>query len=106
MDNQGKSRQRNEKDIEKYRKARTGKLSRLGEYSKDYNSDKFIVDLKIYFNNEVDFNLKKVRQTIEAPGKLDGLIEKAKKKNTHPVTEFVQEIFKDLGSSGDIPWEP
>ena len=95
-----------EKDIDKCRKAKKDKISQLGDYKHDYNVDKFILDLKSYFNNEVDFNLKKIRQEIEAPGKLEQLIQKAKSKDTHPVTEFVQELFKDLGSSGDIAWEP
>ena len=95
-----------EKDIESYRKAKKDKIARLSDYKSGYDVDKFILDLELYFNNEVDFNLKKIRQTLEAPGKLDQLIEKAKSKETHPVTEFIQELFKDLGSSGDIPWEP
>jgi len=95
-----------DRNIESYCKEKKDKISKLNDYKQGYNVDKFILDLKLYFNEEVDFNLKRIRKTVGEPGKLDQLIKKAEEKNTHPVTEFVQELFKDLGSSGDIPWEP
>ena len=95
-----------DRNIKGYRKEKKDKISKLDNYKDDYSVDKLILDLKRYFEDEVDFNIEKIRKTLEEPGKLDQLIKKAKKENTHPVTEFIQEIFKDLGSSGDIPWEP
>ena len=106
MVNNNKNPAEKDRNIENYRKEKKGKISKLGDYKHDYNLDKFILDLKMYFEDEVDFNIEKIHKILEEPGKLDQLIKKAEKRNTHPVTEFVQELFKDLGSSGDIPWEP
>ncbi len=85
-------------DIWLKQQAKSFKLSQLGNYKTGYTSDEFIVDLIKYFDQEVDFNLDKVRKEIEHPQKLDWLITKAKEKNTHPVVEFVEELFKDLAS--------
>ncbi len=84
--------------IKPYRKERENNLSRLRDYTKNYNVDLFMEDLVVYFEDEVDFNLSQIRNIIESPGRLENLIHKAKQRNTHPVTEFVQELFKDLGS--------
>ena len=84
------------KGSEPSRQARRDKLSKLTDYKKNYSIDVFISDLVNYFDNEVDFNLEKIRKLIEEPGKLGALVSEAKSKNTHPVVEFVQEFFKDL----------
>jgi hypothetical protein len=84
-----------DRDIEFYRQKRKRKLSCLNDYRKDYSIKKFIKDLICYFDGEVDFNLEKIRQIIEQPGKLEQLIQKAIQKETHPVTEFVKDILKD-----------
>jgi len=78
--------------------AKIFKLSQLSDYKTGYTSDDFFVDLDKYFDQEVDFNLDKIRKEIELPQRLTGLIVKAKEKNTHPVTEFVEELFKDLAT--------
>jgi len=88
----------NEKNIADRRKARKYILSHLSGYKKGYNGKRFISDLVKYFDDEIDFNLDKVRDEIEQPGKLDQLIQKADQHNTHPVVEFVQNIFKGLTS--------
>jgi len=86
------------------RKKRAEKISQLADYHKQYSVDSFTKDLATYFDNEVDFNLAKIRQEIEKPQRLENLIKKANQKNTHPVTEFIQELFEDVGQSGDIEW--
>jgi hypothetical protein len=91
-------------DIESQRKKRYHRIQRLHDYTQSYDADAFIEDLVRYFEDEVDFNLTKIRQRIREPGKLRHLIEKAKANKTHPVTEFVQELFDELGKSGDIEW--
>lgn len=80
------------------RQIKRDKLLQLRPYEKDYGLDEFIEDFIRYFDNEVDFNLSKIRTEIAAPGKLKQLIAKAKQKNTHPITEFLQELFRDLAS--------
>lgn len=88
----------NEKNIDNCRKTKKAFLSRLSDYRKDYDSKKFISDLLKYFGDEVDFNLDKVRDSIERPGKLDQLIQRADNHNSHPVVEFIQDIFKESAS--------
>lgn len=86
------------KEMDFRRQAKQLKLKHLGDYKKGYNSGRFLEDLVKYFEGEVDFNLDEIRKELEKPGKLSRLIGKAKEKNTHPVTEFVEELFKDLTS--------
>ncbi|MCK4520128.1 MAG: hypothetical protein KAT96_03100 [Candidatus Omnitrophica bacterium] len=86
------------KEIGLQRQAKKLKLKHLGDYKKNYNSDRFIEDLVKYFEGEVDFNLDKIRKTIEKPLKLPCLIAKAKEKGTHPVAEFLEELFKGLST--------
>lgn len=83
-------------EISFQRQEKEEKIKHLGDYKEGYDSNQFIEDLIKYFEGEVDFNLDKVRKTIEKPLKLPCLIAKAKEKGTHPVTEFLEEIFKDL----------
>ena len=85
-----------DKKIRFQRQSKSFKLSQLGSYKTGYTSDDFLIDLAKYFDQEVDFNLDKIRKEIEQPQKLAGLIVKAKEKNTHPVAEFVEELFKGL----------
>lgn len=86
------------------RKKRAEKISQLTDYRKQYDVNSFIKDLVVYFDGEVDFNLDKIRQEIEESQHLGNLIKKANQNNTHPVTEFIQELFEDVGQSGDIEW--
>jgi len=83
-------------EIEKNRKMRQDKLSTLQDYNQDYDIDELMVDLVMYFEGEVDFNMERIRQIAQQPGKLSQLIQKAKQDNTHPAVEFVHELFKDL----------
>ena len=76
-------------------------LLELSGYKKGYNADAFISDLVNYFDNEVDFNLAEIRRIITIPGKLDCLKKEAKANNTHPVTEFVKNLFKEISDSSD-----
>lgn len=96
MDKKEKRSKEENKDVEFYRRIKKDKLSTLSSFSDNYNSDEFIADLENYFGSDVDFNLSKIRQFIERTGKLERLITQAKEKNTHPVTEFVQELFRGL----------
>ncbi len=88
----------NENDIQKNRQVNQERLARLSPYASGYDIDKFMVDLVMYFDGEVDFNLEKMRQMAEEPGRLDRLIQTARHKNTHPVVEFVQNLFKNLAT--------
>ena len=71
-----------DKKIRFQRQSKSFKLSQLGSYKTGYTSDDFLIDLAKYFDQEVDFNLDKIRKEIEQPQKLAGLIVKAKEKNT------------------------
>jgi len=82
-------------DITVDRDEQRKKLSTLGDYEHGYTVESFLKDLMVYFDNEVDFNLSKIKAIIERPGKVEWLIEKAKKSNTHPVSEFVQEMLRE-----------
>lgn len=96
MDKREERSKEDKKDIESYQRIKKDKLSSLSDFHDSYNSDKFISDLENYFGSDADFNLFKIRRFIERPGKLEHLIARAKEKNTHPVTEFVQELFRGL----------
>ena len=85
-------------EIRLQRQAKSFKVNQLGDYKTGYTHNDFLVDLAKYFDQEVDFNLDKIRKEIEQPQKLARLITKAKEKNTHPVAEFVEELFKDLAT--------
>lgn len=87
-----------DKDIKGFRRQKENKLAKLSDYKQGYTTGNFIPDLEIYFEGEVDFNVEKIQQLIEVPGRLDRFIKEATKKNTHPVAEFVQELFKELFS--------
>ncbi len=93
-----------DKSIHSYRQEKKSKLSQLSDFKKKYTPDVFLKDLVHYFDKEVDFNMDKIRQHIEKPGKLKEYIEKAKTKSTHPVIEFIHDLFKDLGESGKEKW--
>jgi len=94
MKNEDKS-QDKELNIESWRKAKKNKISSLKDYQSNYSIDDFMIDFCRYFEEE-DFDLKKIREFIEPPGKLTQIINKAKKNSTHPVTEFIKELFKTL----------
>ncbi len=96
MEDDKKASSDDDKEIRLQRQAKSFKLSQLGDYKTGYTSDGFLVDLVKYFDQEVDFSLDKIRKEIEQPQKLASLITKAKEKNTHPVVEFVEELFRDL----------
>ena len=98
MEDKKKASRSDNKEIRLQRQAKSFKLSQLGNYKTGYTGDDFLVDLVKYFDQEVDFNLDKIRKEIEQPQRLARLIAKAKEKNTHPVVEFVEELFKDLAS--------
>lgn len=96
MDKKEKSSKKENKNVEFYRRIKKDKLSGLSSFGDCYNSDEFIADLVNYFGRDIDFDLSKIRQFVEKSGKLEQLITRAKEKNTHPVTEFVQELFRGL----------
>lgn len=79
------------------RQERNKQISKLGSFNADYNLSNFLADLETYFEGEVDFNLDRIKAEVGQKGKLSCLVSKARQNNTHPVVEFIQEIFKDLG---------
>lgn len=85
-----------EKEIKQLEKEKSDKLKKLNDFKKEYNVDKLLEDLDIYFDQEVDFNFDKIKAEIQAQNKLKDLIAKACQKQTHPVVEFIQETLKDL----------
>jgi hypothetical protein len=87
-----------------YIRRRAEIFSRLSNYRGDYTVEQFMSDFLIYFDDPSDFNLQKIREYVESQGKLPALIDKARKNNTHPVAEFVRDLFRELGGSGDIEW--
>ncbi len=87
-----------------YKKRSHKIVSQLSDFTKSYSVDSFIIDLVKYFDGEIDFNIEKIRECVESEGKLKELIKKAKKNHTHPVAEFIQEMFRELGKSGDTEW--
>lgn len=82
-------------DIQEERHRARDRWRKLHDYLTGYTTEKFMEDLNTYFDGEVDFDLEKIRGAVSAPGKLSELVKRAEEKNTHPVSEFVQEIFKD-----------
>jgi len=98
MDDDKKAASSDNEETQSRRRAKNLKLHQLGDYKTGYTGDDFLVDLVKYFDQEVDFDLDKIREEIEQPQKLASLIARAKEKNTHPVVEFVGELFKDLAS--------
>ena len=93
-----------QKEIERYRKTQQARIAALSGFKSDYNWEIFMKDFITYFEADQDFNLEKIQEVIKDPLKLGHLVQRATKNNTHPVIEFVQDLFKDLGSSGNIPW--
>jgi hypothetical protein len=81
-------------DIEFYRKEQKKRLEKLHDFTKEYTVERFLADLNAYFDNEVDFDLDKVRAEVSRLGELKGLVDKALAKNTHPISEFLKQLFK------------
>lgn len=84
------------KEMKQLRKEKSDKLKKLNDFKTEYNVDKLLEDLDIYFEQEVDFNFDKIKEEIQAEDKLKELIDKACQKQTHPVVEFIHETLKDL----------
>ncbi len=95
MDNK-KNKKDLEKEIKQLQKEKSDKLKKLNDFKSEYNVDKLLEDLNIYFEQEVDFNFEKIKEEIKAQNKLKELIDQACQKQTHPVIEFIQETLKDL----------
>lgn len=93
-----------DKKIQSYRQEKKNRLSRLADFRGEYTVNLFMQDLVKYFEEEVDFDLEKIKEHIKKPDKLKEYIEKAKEKDTHPVAEFIQKLFKELGASGKEKW--
>jgi len=104
MDSKRQSPHNDERHIYFQRRVKQGKIARLSAFRQGYSVKLFMADFGIYFDNEIDFNMDKIRQRIQKKGVLEELIRKAIQHNTHPVTEFVQELFRELGRSGDVEW--
>lgn len=85
-----------DKNFRRLIRQRQEKLTGLCDFQKGYTADKFIVDLVSYFGPAVDFDLDKIHESVKTKGYLNNLISAAKKNQTHPVTEFIQELFKDV----------
>jgi hypothetical protein len=85
-----------EREVNRLRKEQAEKLKKLHDFGEEYNSDKLLEDLQEYFGKEVDFNFNKIKEEIRKQDILKDLIDRAVKKGTHPVIEFVQYTLKDL----------
>lgn len=86
---------RDDRDIESCREERSALFSRLHDFRHGYDADKLIDDLAVYFDNEVDFNLDKIKSIITDGGKIQELVRRALKNNTHPVSELIQDIIRN-----------
>ena len=83
------------REIERCKSERKGSISKLSPFKEGYTVEKLLKDLDIYFEGEVDFDLEKIIAFAQKDGMLDNLIKAAIEKDTHPVCEFIEEIFKD-----------
>ncbi|MCF7872889.1 MAG: hypothetical protein K9L80_01610 [Candidatus Omnitrophica bacterium] len=83
-------------EIRRSKKRKADKLKKLNDFNSEYNIDKLLEDLDIYFEGEVDFNLDKIKEDVQKRGKLTELVKQAINKQTHPVVEFIQQTLKDL----------
>ncbi|UCG34686.1 MAG: hypothetical protein JSW17_04115 [Candidatus Omnitrophota bacterium] len=81
--------------MERYKSERKGRISKLHPFREGYSVDKLLDDLNTYFEGEVDFDLEKVTELAQKKGMLENIIKAAIQKDTHPVCEFIEEIFKD-----------
>jgi len=95
MKNEDKS-QDQELNIESWRRTRKNKIASLKDYQNSYDIDDFMNDFCKYFEEEEGLDLRRIKEFVETPEKLPQLIKRAKKNSTHPVTEFIQELFKTL----------
>ena len=86
----------NDYDKEKYQKERQKRLKSLGGFGGDYTVQQFLIDFAVYFEDNPDIDLDKIQEEVEKPGKLKQLIAQAKENKTHPVSEFVKELFLDI----------
>lgn len=74
----------------------------LSDFNEGYTPEKFMLDLINYFGPEVDFDLDKIEEFIRAEDRLKRLIQTAKENNTHPVSEFVKKLFKEVSDDARI----
>jgi predicted P-loop ATPase len=81
-------------EIKLKREERKLKFSKLHDFKTEYTADQLLADLAGYFDNEIDFDLKKLRIEASRPGVLKSVVEAALKNNTHPVSEFLKHIVK------------
>ena len=77
----------------------------LNDFSEEYTIEIFFTDLSRYFVEDIDFNMEKIREYIDSEGRFERLLGKARQHKTHPVTEFVRDLFSELGKSGDTKWQ-
>ena len=81
---------------EQYKKEQQQRLKSLGGFGDDYTVAKFLIDFAVYFEDNPDIDLDKIEEEVEKPGKLKHLIDLARANNSHPVSEFVKELFLDI----------
>lgn len=91
-----KKTQKEEFDIKVQRQKTVERWGTLTDFRNGYTVDRFIKDLLVYFDNEVDFNLDKISEMVSGEGKLQELVDRAIKKNGHPVSEFIMEMVKSV----------
>jgi hypothetical protein len=91
-----KKQEKEQFDINAARKQTIEHWGKLTDFRNGYTVDRLIADLLVYFDNEVDFNLDKIREIVSADGKLQELIDRAIKNNSHPVSEFIMEMVKSV----------
>jgi len=81
-------------EIKLKRQARKDKFGQLYDFHKEYTVDQLLADLAVYFDNEVDFDLDKIKVEASRPGVLKKVVESALANNTHPVSEFLKHMIK------------
>ena len=82
-------------EIKAQREERKLKFGKLHDFKAEYTVDQLMADLAVYFDNEVDFDIKKLRLEASRQGVLKAIVEAALKNDTHPVSEFLKYLVKN-----------
>ncbi|MDD4294043.1 MAG: hypothetical protein PHP69_00850 [Candidatus Omnitrophica bacterium] len=82
-----------ESEIKALRDEQLQRIAVLNDYVTGYTKENLYSDLKLYYDEEVEFNFKKFDNFFNDVSFLEKLVNTAKQKNTHPVLEFIQYIF-------------
>ena len=86
-------------EIKQLRQERRAKFGDLSDFHSEYTAKQLLADLAVYFDNEIDFDMDKIKMEASRPGVLKSIVENALKNNTHPVSEFLKYLVKNSAKS-------